>query len=37
MAYPLAIAKHFQEGLESSMQGEAKLYLLGHFRVSLVD
>jgi len=30
-------AKYFQEELESYMQGEAKLYLIGHFGVSLVD
>jgi len=37
MAYPLAMPKHFQEELQSSMQGKTKLYLLGHFGVSLVD
>jgi len=37
MAYSLAMAKNFREELDSSMQGEAKLYLLGHFEVSLVD
>jgi len=36
MTYPLAMAKHIQEVLESSMQGETKLYLLGHFGASLV-
>jgi len=36
MANPLAMAKHFQEELESYMQGETNLYLLGHFGVSLV-
>jgi len=37
MEYLLAMAKHFQEELESSMQGETKLYLLGYFGVSIVD
>jgi len=37
MTYPLAMGKLFQEEFELSMQCEAKLYLLGHFGVSLVD
>ena len=37
MEYHLTMAKNFQEELESFLQGEARLYLLGHFVVSLVD
>jgi len=30
------MTKHIQEELESSMQDESKLFLLGHFGASLV-
>jgi len=36
MTYPLAMTKHIEEELESFMQGEAKLFLLGHFGAYLV-
>jgi len=35
MPYPLTMAKNIEEELESFMQGEAKLFLLGHFGASL--
>jgi len=36
MEYPLAMVKHIQEGLKSSMEGGPKLFLLGRHGVSLI-
>jgi len=35
IAYPLAMAKHIQEGLKLSLEGGHKLFLLGHHEASL--